>query len=269
MNTALKQAAGRLAATLNPQCEFRRAVFILGHMRCGSTALSHVLCGHDAISGFGEAHLAYDHPGSLGPLALAQMRRSAWKPRARYLFDKILHSRYDRAVDPRFHDARAVFLIRAPSETIRSIRHLFAAIGSDEYPTDAAVADYYEERLTRLCASWTRFSAGQRIGLSFAELTGAPELALARISSVLDLSPPLANRYDRLDRAVIPGVGDPLSSHKFNAIVRTDQASKTPGAARPLQLAAARKSDLEELYREACRLFAYDRELGVNGIPTP
>lgn len=265
MNTALKQAAGRLAAAVNPQCEFRRAVFILGHMRCGSTALSHVLCGHPAISGFGEAHLAYDHPGALGPLALAQMRRSAWKPRARFLFDKILHSRYDGLVDPQFHDARAVFLVRSPTETIRSIRHLFTAIGSDEYPTDAAVADYYEERLTRLCASWPRFAAGQRIGLSFTELTSAPELALARISSVLDLSPPLANRYDRLEKAVIPGAGDPLSSHKFNAIVQQDQTSTSDRAAPPLQLCSARCSILEALYREACGLFAYDRARGANG----
>ena len=253
---AIKQVAGGLLGLANPQCRFDRAVFILGHMRCGSTALSHVLCGHPSVSGYGEAHIRYDDQTALGVLALNQWRRGAWKPRAGHLFDKILHSRYDAAADPGFFRARAIFLIREPHESILSIRKLFAALHSDEYADDEAAARYYEQRLKQLAQLWARFPIRHRIGFSYNDLTENPDSALQRVSSMLDLNPALTNHYDQPGKMMARGAGDPLSSHKFNGIVASSQSSTLTGSLRELELRAGRTAELEQLYRAVCGLFS-------------
>lgn len=253
---AIKQGAGSLLGLVNPQCRFDRAVFILGHMRCGSTALSHVLCGHPSVSGYGEAHIRYDSQAALGVLALNQWRRGAWKPRARHLFDKILHSRYDAAADPAFFRARAIFLIREPHESILSIRKLFAALHSDEYADDESAADYYEKRLMQLALLWERFPIRHRIGISYSNMTENPDSVLQLVSSILDLNPPLTNHYNRPETMMARGAGDPLSSHKFNGIVASSQSSTLTGSLRQLDLRTGRTVELEQLYRAVCGLFS-------------
>jgi len=250
-----KHVAGGLVRAANPQCRYDRAVFLLGHMRCGSTALSHVLCGHRAVSGYGEAHIAYDRPAALGVLALNQWRRGAWKPGARYLFDKILHARYDSAVDPGFFGARAIFLVREPRESILSIRKLFAAIGSNEYANDESAADYYENRIEQLAKLWHRFDPARRIGISYSVMTENPTDILQRASLLLQLDPPLANRYEQPGTVMARGAGDPLSSHKFSGIVPSHKSSTLTATPRQLRISPVRLQKLEQLYLRICTLF--------------
>src|ERR1700731_2228397 len=47
-----------------------RFIFILGHMRSGSTLLSHILASHLDIVGAGEAHITYQTPADLPQLVL-------------------------------------------------------------------------------------------------------------------------------------------------------------------------------------------------------
>lgn len=248
----IKHAASLATSLVDSRCRFDRAIFVLGHMRCGSTALSHILCDHPAVSGYGEAHIRYDGQAALGTLVLNQMRRKALRRDAPRLFDKVLHSRYDAAPSPEFYRARAVFLIREPAPTILSIRKLFATIGSGEYATDTEAADYYEERLGTLLRHWHAFAPERRIGFSFAALTAAPDRALAAVSSRLGLSPPLANRYASRGGAMAHGAGDPLASHKHNAIVAADLSTTLKDAGRPLDLPVARQDALAALYQTAC-----------------
>lgn len=244
----LKQAASTLAATILPQCRFESTILVLGHMRCGSTALSGVLCQHPAVSGYGEAHIRYDSEAALGTLALNQMRRGAFRRRASRLFDKVLHDRYDGAPDPGFYTARAVFLFRTPHETIRSIRKLFAGGAGSEYATDAEAADYYELRLTTLARHWERFSPGNRVGLSYAELSTQPDVQLARISRALSLSPALENRYEPARGTPAHGAGDPLSAHRFDRIVPGQQSTTLEDGHPGLELAPSRIAELHVLH---------------------
>lgn len=244
----LKRYASLATSAIDNRCRYDQTVFVLGHMRCGSTALSHILCDHPAISGYGEAHIRYDGRGALGTLVLNQLRRSALKAGARHLFDKILHSRYDADPASDFYTARAIFLIREPAESILSIRKLFATIGSGEYATDEAAADYYEERLRTLLEHWHRFPVERRIGLSFAALTAEPEAALAAISHRLELSPPLANHYAPRDKVMGHGAGDPLVSHQHSGIVTGDRPTTLKDGRRSLELPIARQDALAALY---------------------
>jgi LPS sulfotransferase NodH len=232
-----KQLLGRIAANLNPQCKFDRAIFVIGHMRCGSTALSNILCSRPDISGYGEAHIAYRNEADLGVLALNQWRRGAWKPDASIIFDKILHSRYDCDPPTDFFGARAIFLARAPGPTIASIRDLFGKISSDEYQKDGEAEAYYQERLRRMFELWDQFPPENRIGVTYERLVQDPEASLGRISRRLAIMPPLANTYCVTDAARSRGAGDPLSANRQNKIVR-NVAPPSP------------KSDNESAYAE-------------------
>ncbi|TDL81106.1 sulfotransferase family protein [Palleronia sediminis] len=239
----LKRLAGRAVAAAAPQCRFDRCIFVLAHMRCGSTALSNVLCSRPDISGYGEAHLRYDGRGALGRLIVNQVRRGGWTPGAAHLFDKILHSRHDRDPDPRFFEARAIFVARHPGPTIRSIRRLFDTLGGRDYATDDAAARYYVERLAALARLWEGFAPERRVGLTHDALIADPDAALARISGALRIDPPLANRYVSPAASRRRGGGDPLESGRRTAIEArppTDPDREMPDAVpETLRIAAA------------------------------
>lgn len=247
----IKRFAGAATALIVPKCKFDRAIFILGHMRCGSTALSHILCSHPEISGYGEAHIRYDGNAALGQLLINQFRRGAYRIEARHLFDKILHSRYDAAAGPGFFNARAIFMVREPVDTIYSIRRLFSTLGSSEYSTDAVAADYYVERVNSLLAIWEQFPSKRRIGLSYAQLTTEPEIKISSVSLMLDLIPPLTNHYTPPRNKLGHGAGDPLASHKYDKIVPATQPTASRKDCTPLELPERQLAILADLYARA------------------
>lgn len=214
-----KRSAGWLLSQTSARYSYRNCIFILAHMRCGSTALSNVLCSRPDVSGYGEAHICYDGKGALGRLALNQMRRNAWRPEADHLFDKILHSRHDEAASPEFFEARAIFLVRRPGDTIRSIVDLFTRLERSGYDTPLKAAAYYLERLDALAALWQRFPARRRFGLTHDALMRDPDFSLARMSGHLGFQPPLENRYDSHAASRGGGAGDPLVSPLHSRIV--------------------------------------------------
>lgn len=244
----VKLGLGAAVASVNRQCRFERAIFMIAHMRCGSTALSNILCGRPEISGYGEAHITYTSRSSLGTLVVNQALRKEWSPRASHLFDKILHSRHDARADAEFFQSRAIFVAREPAETILSIRNLFARIGRGGYATDAAAAAYYGERVARLLSMWDHFPQQNRIGLTHRLLTTDPRGQLERISSFLELNPPLDNRYISPRASTVGGGGDPLNSHRFSEIV-VDAEASTIRAKRQLELAPDELDSLNALYR--------------------
>lgn len=245
-----KAVAGRLVAAL-PQCAPDRAIFVIGHMRCGSTALSNVLVSRPEVSGYGEAHVPYRGRAAMGVLLLNQWRRQSWRPGARHLFDKILHNRYDALAWPGFFAGRAIFVARAPDAAIASIRALFAAIGSAEYGSDAEAALYYAERLEAMLALWPRFAPARRLALTYEALTAAPDAELARVGAMVGLSPPLANAYAPRAAAQARGAGDPLTSHRF-ARIDAGAAGQRPVTA--LAITPEMRERIDDLYRSFANL---------------
>ncbi|CDO35057.1 sulfotransferase [Novosphingobium sp. KN65.2] len=213
-----KRSAGWLLSRTSDLFSYRNCVFVLAHMRCGSTALSNILCSRDDISGYGEAHVRHDGPGALGRLAINQMRREGWKPGARLLFDKILHNRHDAQAWPEFFEARAIFIARRPDETIASIANLFARLERQAYDTPLKAAGYYAERVEALARLWPHFPPHRRIGILHEQLLQAPDETLARISGRLRFDPPLRNEYISTAASRERGGGDPLVSGQYNRI---------------------------------------------------
>ena len=249
--SGLKSSAGRMMAGVNRQCRFETTLFLVGHMRCGSTALSAIVCSRDDYSGYGEAHVGYRGPGDLGILAINQWRRGEWNRSARGLFDKILHNRYDRDVPAAFFQARAIFMARAPVPSIASIQRLFATIGSGEYATIEQSAAYYCERVGAMLAQWRRFATERRVGLTYEDLVADPDASLARISRHLGIVPELTNSYSIKAASQVRGAGDPLTAPLHDRI-----------QSMPATTAAPTEAGLPTMVRAAA-LFAEFRELAA------
>ncbi|WP_373475798.1 sulfotransferase [Sphingorhabdus sp.] len=247
----IKHLAGSATAFILPKCRFDRSIFIMGHMRCGSTALSNILCSHPQISGYGEAHIRYKSRSELGLLILNQIKRNSYRQNSAYLFDKILHSRYDSENSAEFFKSRVIFMIREPIKTIESIRNLFSSIGSNEYSNDGLASDYYEERICSLMANWEKFPPRHRIGISFEQLKTNPEKNLVKISEMIGLTPPLTNSYQQPKNGLGHGAGDPLTSHKYNKIISDDISTTSTDKLHQIKLPDNRLQALHNLYDEA------------------
>lgn len=77
IHNLVKDCLGFAVSNINGQCEFSKSIFVIAHMRCGSTALSNVLTNHPSISGFGEAHIEYGSRSKLGNLVIRQIKEKA------------------------------------------------------------------------------------------------------------------------------------------------------------------------------------------------
>ncbi len=229
---------------LNGQCRFEQCIFILAHMRCGSTALSNIFCSRPDVSGYGEAHIDYALPDALGRLVVNQALRRSWSFRATHLFDKVLHNRHDENASSDFFNARAVFLARPPGRTIRSICALYRSLGRREYETQEQAADYYLARLEALQGLWHRFPADRRIGLTYSELLSVPETALDRITQRFSIKPCLENSYESPSASQSGGGGDPTMSARHSKI----KAQVAPQPDIDLEISDQMRSQCEAAY---------------------
>lgn len=216
---AFKGVAGRGLSFILPACSYENCIFLIGHMRCGSTALSNILCSRGDISGYGEAHISYTQETTPGLLALNQAKKRRWTFKAQFLYDKLLHNHLDDNPPPDFFSARAIFMVRRPEESIPSIVRLFQKIRSNEYGSFLKACAYYEARLEQMRDLWLHFGSERKTCINFEDLVAAPEEKLKRLSSALELSPPLKNQYAPDDVVKEPGVGDPFEATKHSKIV--------------------------------------------------
>lgn len=168
------------------------ALFVIGHMRSGSTLLAHLLVAHDEIAGYGEAHLSYR--SALDRLRL-RLHVFVRHPQARvtqtYVMDKIVNEvfEFDPAVlrSPR---TRAVLLLREPVASLESLHRILP-----EW-SEGAVLEHYLERVRALetCAA-TLAGTGRALALTHDELVGDPERTLGALTRWLGLQTPLRDAY--------------------------------------------------------------------------
>jgi hypothetical protein len=193
-------------------------LLVLSHMRGATTALSNVLCSHEEVSGYGETHVFHRRASSPGQVVLNQMRRSAWKREAAYLFDKVLHNRLDLNPASEFFSARAIFMVRAPKASIASIVKLALETGMRDVDQPQSAAHYYCARLEQLCRHWERFDARHRMGILSETLLSEPGQTLKGVSQWLGLKPELQNAYVSHPATLAHGGGDPTVSGKLTKI---------------------------------------------------
>jgi hypothetical protein len=169
-------------------------VFIMGHMRSGSTLLMHLLISHPELIGCGERNVPYRSDDDLDRLEIAARRSQRRLFRGpSYVVDQINHDEF--TPDPELFKSkriRCIFLIREPEEAIQSLLRLTRS-SSDPWPVDRAI-DYYVGRLKSLTALRERVSE-RAIGVTYSELVDHVPKTLDRLSSFLSLTSPLEPEY--------------------------------------------------------------------------
>jgi hypothetical protein len=171
-----------------------RIVFIMGHMRSGSTLLMHILISNPELIGCGERNVPYRSADDLDKLEIAARRsQSSLFRRVSYVVDQINHDEFTPVPDLfNAERVRCIFLIRQPEEAIHSLLRLTQP-SSDPWSVERAI-DYYVGRLESLSVFRQRVG-GRAIALTYSELVDQVPETLKRLSSFLSLTSPLEPEY--------------------------------------------------------------------------
>lgn len=187
-------AYGQLAKTRAPY----ETIFILSHMRSGSSLLATILGNSSEICGYGESMLSYHSARDLELLAGSNLYRlQPWRRPGdeRYMLDKLVH---DDLLAPDTLPLLAergclfIFLMREAAGTIRSMMSMADM-------NDTLAASLYVKRLDML-EQYGRMlpDVGSAFLLSYDDLVRRTEKTLAGLSSYLDLQTPLSATYEVL-----------------------------------------------------------------------
>lgn len=209
----------------------QQCLFLVGHMRSGSSLLSAILTANDEINGYGEAKVVYrdrnDSRTLSGKIAIVQMiNRQRPIRRSRFIFDKVLHP-YLLASTDTLHDPRTriIFLYREPEASMRSI---VASLGwTIEDAANHLIKQYgLMEKLAHELAG-----ENNSVVLDYEEVIENSDAVLEKLSCWLELGHPLEPAYDPHRIAKIAGSGDPsdrlsagkiLQSRRSHAVDLTD-----------------------------------------------
>lgn len=196
-------------------------IFILSHMRSGSTLLSHLLISHKDICGFGESHMDYKSPDDLEKIThrvLFERRRFIKVGNERYILDKILHNHLLQAQDIKNiinENLYIIFLARNPINSIQSI------IKSLDY-TETEAKNYYISRLDKLIELASELKKFNKyLMINYEDLIDAPDVILEKIQMFLNLDLPLSKRYKLINTTGKKGYGDSSDKIKLGEINST------------------------------------------------
>jgi hypothetical protein len=196
-----------------------QTVFIMGHMRSGSTLLLHILLTNPELIGCGERNTPYRSAADLDKLEIAA-RIAQFAPfrRVRYAVDQINHNQFtpnlELLEDKR---VRCIFLIREPKETIQSILNLTRDF-YEQWTIHQAV-EYYSRRLETLAECASRLNErNETLAVTYNDLVAATLPALRRLELFLGLEVHLREEYT-IQRFTMKR-GDPSGKIGVGRIVR-------------------------------------------------
>ena len=171
-----------------------RHLFLLSHMRAGSTLLTQILSQNPEILGYGELFIPYqtrwDLYGMAGKLSIKKVRTS--NDEDRILMDKLLHNYL--MVDT-LHEIVArlpvsyVFLIRPPYESVSSLMRNFGF-------SESFCFSYYNDRLLKLGSYVNEMPANTSVALTYSQLTEHTPQSFALLEKHLGLRTGLSSQYD-------------------------------------------------------------------------
>lgn len=206
------------ATVVLPQAHPGRMILVLSHMRSASTALCNVLASHPDVSGYGETHVCHGDKFAPGRVLVNIARRRAFQPKSPFILDKILHNHLDDFSPETTSNARAIFLVRKPAPSVRSIYNLSQRSDLPEISSLQDAGRYYLDRIQRLESLWHRFPANHRIGLTSESLLRDPDQTLIGIGQWIGLSRSLDNTYASHPASTKGGGGDPIYSGRARKI---------------------------------------------------
>lgn len=220
-------------------------LFVLGHMRSGSSLLHHILVSHPDLLGCGERNATYDSGDDLHRLHLAarRHRRAYWKT-YRYLVDQVNHDRFvPRADFLSRHRIRTIFLVREPAGTLSS---MVRVLGKHYGMTREQALEYYLGRLARMVDYGRALDDPERGALvTYDALVDRAAPTLVQLQRFLDLQTGFSPSYQVFE--FTGKRGDPGPSIRLGVVTR-------PVPGEPVDIPPRQLAQAQEAYDETLRL---------------
>jgi len=173
-----------------------QALLLMGHMRCGSTLLLHLLMTNPQVSGQGERNAVYASGADLARLALStRLAHAAPLRRLRYVADQVNHNHAipeERVL--RQGRVKALFLLRGSDAALASLLELSRRFYEGAWSCERAL-DYYVGRVARLRELGETLAPGQAAFLTYETLTAQPAEALESLRVFLGLAQGFSQDY--------------------------------------------------------------------------
>jgi hypothetical protein len=204
-------------------------LFVLGHMRSGSTLMAHLLNTNPEIIGYGETFRSYERAEDLDDLTAHVTRFfRRWRLNERYVLDKVLHNHLmQKPTILESPQVFSLFLIRDPEETLQSLRALNNSVaGQYDATTDEAALTYYVERLSHLeILAEGITEKNHTFFLTHNQLLNQTESTFSALERWLNLDIPLREDYQKHTATGLWG-GDGGPKIRAGTIVREAPTSK-------------------------------------------
>lgn len=212
----------RINGGSNPyEVQFRstpyRILFILSHMRSGSSLLTHILNSNPEIIGYGETHLNYHSEGDLKQLLLkVYSRLNSLEMNHRYAMDKVLHNH--KFADDSFLTSSQVynvFLLRNPQRVLPSILSI-----KPDWSQEKAF-NYYSERLEQLQYYAQKINDPEHcLLITYEQLLENSTEIFEKLQTFLGTTYPFTEEYQVLKTTGMKGIGDSSENIKVGKIVK-------------------------------------------------
>jgi hypothetical protein len=215
-------ATAKNPLVLSPRKEY---LFILSHMRCHTSLLSHILGSHPEVTGHSEMHQGYSSSLDLLKLRCKVSIDNSNTLKGRYVLDKVLKG---YTLSQRILTASAtkvIFMVRKPESSLKSIIAMGRSYAGVDWHRDPdKVLEYYVTRLSQLEEiAKTRAAAGASPAFFFdsERLLDRTALVLRELTQWLGLATELSPQYRIFETTGRLGWGDPSDSIKAARIVKS------------------------------------------------
>lgn len=183
----------------------RSMLFILGHMRTGSSLLQHMLCSVGDVVGYGETGTSYLRVKDFGAVAANVYRRLRQLPASEsYLLDKVVHKGY--IVNPdvlRHPSVRLIFMLRDPAMALSS---MVRNVEMTRQPESAY--RHYARQIAWIQQLAEKISPEKWTHTTYNELVRDTPQVLTRLEDFLELSEPLSESYQTTQYTGVKGISD-------------------------------------------------------------
>lgn len=202
-------------------------IFILSHMRSGSSLLTHILISNPAVIGFGESHIKYNSEADFNKLMMkvyyqyqnfSQFPEHLTRLRMNqtYVLDKILHNQ--KIVNEKLINLASIsviFLVREPARALASLLDL------KSHWNQKNAFDYYNDRLRKLVEYAEQINNPQRsLFITHDQLLNQTEVTLNKLQQFLQTKQPFSEEYELTRSTGQKHVGDHKGNIKAGKIIR-------------------------------------------------
>lgn len=194
-----------------------KILFLLSHMRSGSSLLTHILNSNPAIIGYGETHLNYTSARTFKELQFKiywQLKNV--RMNQQYLLDKILHNH--KILDTsllNLSNLYAIFLLREPERSLASILDI------KPHWTAEKAGDYYCQRLSTLSQYARTINNRERsLFIRHEQLIDNSPVVFQALQDFLRTQAGFSEDYEVLKTTGKRGIGDSSVNIKAGRIIK-------------------------------------------------